>query len=75
MLYIGLISGKGSSPGAGQTLEQAPQGSGHGTELAGVQEEYVQCSQTSGLIFWWSSVELQVGLIDLYESLPTRDIL
>ena len=38
MLYIGLISGKGSSPGAGQTLEQAPHGSGHGTELAGVQE-------------------------------------
>lgn len=35
----------------GQTLEQPPQGSGHFSKLTGIQEAFVKCSQTSGLIF------------------------
>ena len=36
----------------GGTLEQAPRESGHGTELARVQEVSGQPSQTYGLMFW-----------------------
>ena len=41
----------------GQALEQAPQRSGHGTELAGVQKESRQCSQVYSLIFECFHVE------------------
>ena len=58
-----------------QSVEQAPQGSGHGTELTGVQEASGQCSQSRGLIFGWSRVEAQVGFSDLYEYLSSWDIL
>ena len=56
-------------------MEQAPQGSGHGTELVRVQGVSGQCSQTHGLIFGWCCMEQGVGLYDPYGSLPTRDIL
>uniref|UniRef100_A0A8C3C3U0 3-hydroxyanthranilate 3,4-dioxygenase n=1 Tax=Cairina moschata TaxID=8855 RepID=A0A8C3C3U0_CAIMO len=38
--------GKGSAPRGGRALRQAPQGSGHSTEPAGVQELFRQSSQT-----------------------------
>ena len=59
----------------GQAVEQPPQGSGNGTELAGVQEVSEQCSQTYNLISGWSCVEPGVGLDDPYGSIPTQDIL
>lgn len=33
-----------------------------------------QCSQSHGLIFDWSFVDLGIGLSDPYKSLPTWDI-
>lgn len=47
-------SGKGSSLGGHQALEQPPQGSGHGTKLDRVQGAFEQHSQMHGLIFGWS---------------------
>ena len=60
---------------AGQALRQAPRGSGHGIELARVQEASGQHSQSCGLIFGWSCVEPGVGLDSLYGFLPSQDIL
>ena len=42
---------------------------------ARVQRVFGQCSQTHGLIFGWSCVEPGVGFDDLYQCLPTWDIL
>lgn len=53
------MSGDGSSL-RGWALEQAPQGHGHGTEAAGVQEAFEHCSQTDDLIFGSSCVEPRV---------------
>ena len=64
-----------SSPEGDWALEQAPQRSRHGTNLAGILEVSKQCTQTHGLIFGWSYVEPQVWLDDPYRSLPTWDIL
>ena len=56
------VKGKVLHPEGGRALEQAPHGSGHVTEPAGVQEAFGQWSQTHGLIFGWSCEEPGVGL-------------
>ena len=56
-------------------MEQAPQGSGHGTELVRVQGVSGQCSQTHGLIFGWCCMEQGVGPFQLgifYDSMFSR---
>lgn len=57
----------------GQVLEQASQGSGHGTKPDRFQE-FGQHSQKHGLNFEWSCVESGGEFNDLHESLPTQDI-
>ena len=69
------MSGKGSASESGQALEQAPQSSGHGPEIAGVQDASGQCSQTSALVLEWFCVEPGAGHGDPYGSLLTWDIL
>ncbi|XP_015136018.1 uncharacterized protein C11orf97 homolog isoform X2 [Gallus gallus] len=69
------MSEKGSSPEGGRAQEQPPQSTGHGSELARVQQASGQRSQTYALIFGWSCVEPAVRLADPYGSLPTRDVL
>lgn len=44
--FVHPVLWRSSSPECVQALEQTPQGSGHGTELAGVQEECWQHLQT-----------------------------
>lgn len=53
------VSGKGSSPEGCKILPQVAQGSGHDLSLQGASG---QCSQSYGLIFGWSCIELAVGL-------------
>ncbi|XP_040517768.1 uncharacterized protein C11orf97 homolog isoform X1 [Gallus gallus] len=69
------MSEKGSSPEGGHAQKQPPQSTGHGSELARVQQASGQRSQTYALIFGWSCVEPAVRLADPYGSLPTRDVL
>lgn len=54
-------------------MEQALQGSGHGTELARVQE--LDNALTYDLIFRTSCVDPGVGVDDPCGFLPTQDIL
>lgn len=49
---------------SGWALEQASQGSVHGTRLSGVKETFEQHPQMYGLIFAWFCVELGAGLND-----------
>ena len=67
--------GKVLHPEGGRALGQAPQGSGHSIEPAGVQEAFGQLAQALGLIFGWSYVEPGVGCDDPCGSLPTWNIL
>ena len=81
--WHGAGTGEGQAGGEGKVLHrdggwalgQAPQGSGHSSEPAAVQETFGQCSQTNGLIFGWSCVEPGVGLSDPCGSFTTQDIL
>lgn len=59
----------------GWALEQVPQGSGHGTDLDGVQWASEQHSQTYGLTFDQSCAEQGSGFSDPYGFPPTQDIL
>ena len=56
-------------------MEQASQGSGHGTKPAGVQYAVGQHSQTHSLFFGWFFEDPGVGLNDPCGSLPTQDVL
>ena len=73
-LCSGWISGKVFFLSGWSSTGQDPQGS-RSTKPVGVQEVFGQCSQTYGLIFGWSCVELGIGLNDPCGSLPTQDIL
>lgn len=56
-------------------LEQATQGSDHGTKPPRVREQFGQCSQLCGLIFGWSFVESRVTFYDPCGALSTWDTL
>ena len=59
---------------SGQALEQAAQGSGHGTNPDRFQKEFGQHSRKYGLNFERSCAESGVGFNDPHESIPTKDI-
>ena len=70
------MSGKGSSPGGGWALEQAPQGSGHGPKLLEFKKHSDNALRNMDWIMGGGGcVKPGVGLGDCCRSLSLRDIL